>query len=82
MGVGGRRPVLFLEALTQDGNHGENNEPVDPLPSGINVPLEDRDGDVGGSAKVCAGIEEPYLSGCLPIMRPGESTHRCRGFRK
>ena len=25
---------------------------------------------------------EPCLSGCLPIMRPGESTHRCRAFRK
>lgn len=61
MGVGGRRPVLFPETLTQDGDHGENNEPVDQLPSGINGPLDERDGDVGDvgeSAKVCAGIEE------------------------
>jgi hypothetical protein len=34
VGAVGRCPVLFL---SQDGNHGGNNEPVDPLPSVIDV---------------------------------------------
>jgi hypothetical protein len=37
VGMGGGRLVPFLETLTQDGNHGGNDEPVDPLPSEIDV---------------------------------------------